>query len=121
MVYESYNAVGDVLLSTDDPLIAAELNFRKNGDGEFLAWVPNSEVAEFFRETWLGEIDGRKVVIECERNDEYSINTQSSVVGIRWGLRQVDKMDWAGRVPKTACTNVTCQRKNIIPPFRRQG
>ncbi len=95
-------------MSTYDPSVAVELGFHER-DGKFSGWVPKEQVAEFSTEKWWGELDGIKVFIRSESEDEYSIETDCTL-GEKWNLQRVDKHDWVGSVPKSAMTRVWSER-----------
>lgn len=101
--YLSSNQQGQVLLATDDPTFAAEAGFVCQSDGCH-GWVSESEITEFVRESWWGELDGVKVLISAENDDEYSIISSRPLPG--WNLQREDKHEWGGSIPKSAVTKV---------------
>lgn len=109
LVYESYNMSGEVLLSTDNPQIAAELGFQIKKDGSYLGWVPHAEVDEFSTERWWGEVAGETVFLTGEEGDEYSVQT-TRTIGVRWNLVEAERGTWVGRIPRTAFARVWCEK-----------
>ncbi len=114
LLYRSYTKEGEVLLSTTDPNIAAELDFQER-NGNFSGRVPKEQVTEFSTEKWMGELDGTTVYIWSESDDEYGIETDCTLAE-KWNLQRVDKLDWGGAVPKSAMTRVWCERRTWKNP-----
>lgn len=89
--------------------------FSTNSSGVFEKIVKPNELSECIRIIPYGNINGEKVRILQEQEDQYLVGTGSLIIGTKLKLPRIDRDDWRGWVLKNDITLI--EKKSPINPF----
>ncbi|MGG0658418.1 hypothetical protein [Rummeliibacillus pycnus] len=104
----------NVLIITEDRNKIDETFKDQYNSGIFKKIVQPSELSECISITPYGIIEGEKLQILQERENQYQVGTGVSLIGSKLNLPRVDRDSWLGWVPKSDV--ILIEEKELVDP-----
>ncbi|MGE7907949.1 hypothetical protein ACQKNS_26775 [Peribacillus sp. NPDC094092] len=122
-IYGKYNGIEyEITIDMDNniKIMTEEINDIDHAfvniynSGVYSKKVNRSELTDCVSVSYFGNVDGERVQILQETEDEFQISSGSMLVGDNLNIPRIDRETWLGWVPKRKVKLI--EEKNLIDP-----